>query len=62
MDNFIKKLLRESVDNDEKLLSKEEVRLFKLLNNKKHELGTKQEMIDFIIMMLKLMGKPTHRA
>ena len=62
MDNFIKKLLRESVDNDEKLLSKEEVRLFKLLNNKKHELGTKEEMTDFIIMMLKLMGKPTHRA
>ena len=62
MDNLIKKLLRESVDNDEKLLSKEEVRLFKLLNNKKHELGTKEEMTDFIIMMLKLMGKPTHRA
>ena len=62
MDNFIKKLLRESVDNDEKLLSKEEVRLFKLLNNKKHELGTKEEITDFIIMMLKLMGKPTHRA
>lgn len=61
MDNLIKKLLRESVDS-EKLLSKEEVRLFKLLNNKKHELGTKEEMIDFIIMMLKLMGKPTHRA
>lgn len=61
MENYIKKILRESVDN-EKLLSKEEVRLFKLLNNKKHELGTKQEMIDFIIMMLKLMGKPTHRA
>ena len=62
MENLIKKLLRESVDNDEKLLSKEEVRLFKLLNNKKHELGTKQEMIDFIVMMLKLMGKPTHRV
>jgi hypothetical protein len=62
MDNLIKKLLRESVDNDEKLLSKEEVRLFKLLNNKKHELGTKEEITDFIIMMLKLMGKPTHRA
>ena len=59
---MIKKLLRESVDNDEKLLSKEEVRLFKLLNNKKHELGTKEEITDFIIMMLKLMGKPTHRA
>jgi len=61
MDNLIKKLLRESVDS-EKLLSKEEVRLFKLLNTKKHELGTKEEIIDFIIMMLKLMGKPTHRA
>ena len=61
MENYIKKILTESVDN-EQLLSKEEVRLFKLLNNKKHELGTKQELIDFIIMMLKLMGKPTHRA
>lgn len=61
MDNLIKKLLRESVDN-EQLLSKEEVRLFKLLNTKKHELGTKEEITDFIIMMLKLMGKPTHRA
>ena len=62
MDNLIKKLLRESVDNDEKLLSKEEVRLFKLLNNKKHELGTKPDMVGFIGMMLKLMGKPEHRA
>ena len=64
MENFIKKILREYFDKDvnEKLLSKEEVRLFKMLNNKKHELGTKPDMVGFIGMMLKLMGKPEHRA
>ena len=64
MDNLIKKILREYFDKDvnEKLLSKEEVRLFKMLNNKKHELGTKPDMVGFIGMMLKLMGKPEHRA
>jgi hypothetical protein len=64
MNTFIKKILREFADDnqDEKLLSKEEVRLFKLLNNKKQLLGHRREMIEYIAMMLKLMGKPTHRA
>lgn len=64
MNNIIKKIIREYFDNDkdEKLLSSQEIRLFKVLNTKKHELGTKGDIIEFITMMLKLMGKPGHRA
>jgi hypothetical protein len=64
MKNLLKQILKEFADDnqDEKLLSNQEVKLFKILNGKKHELGTKQEMVDFIEMMLKLMGKPAHRA
>lgn len=55
----MRRIVNEALEGGEgeKVLSNKEVRLFKHLNEKKHELGTKEELISYIKMMLKLMGK-----
>lgn len=64
MNNLIKKILKEFIEGGEgdKALSNKEVRLFKHLNDKKQELGTKDEIIKYVQMMLKLMGKSPGEA
>lgn len=64
MNHLIIKLLREFLEGGEGdlALSKKEAKLFKHLNSKKQELGTKEEIVKYIKMMLKLMGKSPGEA
>jgi hypothetical protein len=64
MKNLIKKILKEELEGGEgeRVLSKTEIRLFKMINAKKSSLTTKDKMIDYIRMALNLIGKPVGEA
>ena len=64
MNNIIKKILKEALEGgtEGRVLSNKEIKLFKTINSKKKELGSKNKLIEYIQMMLKLMGKNTSEA
>lgn len=60
MDKLIKKILFEELEQP--ALSRMEIKMFKYLNNKKNELGTKSKMMEFITSMMPLFSRPKSDA
>lgn len=60
----IRRILKEALEGgtEGRVLSNKEIKLFKTINAKKEELGSKAKLIEFIQMMLNLMGKNTSEA
>lgn len=59
-----RRILKETLEGgtEGRVLSNKEIKLFKTINAKKKDLGSKAKLIEFIQMMLNLMGKNTSEA
>ena len=64
MSKLLKKILKEALEGGKegRVLSDKEIKLFRSLNAKKQELKSKDKLIDYIRMVLKLIGKPESEA
>lgn len=60
MKDFIKRILKEQ--QEEPVLNKKEILLFKYINDNKKEAGTKKALIKFIAEMLRYFGMPLNDA
>lgn len=60
MKELIKRILKEQ--QEEPVLSKKEILLFKYINDNKQNAGTKNEMVKFIEEMLRYFGMPINEA
>lgn len=57
MDKVIKKILREIFEVEDKPFSKKEIRLFKYLNDNKHQYNTQDKMLGLIKTMMPFIGR-----
>jgi len=58
MEKVIRKIIREIFEVEDKPLSQKEIRMFKFINNKKHEYNTQSKLLDLFKTMMPVIGRP----
>lgn len=62
IDQTLRKILKEQLNNNENPLTKKEIQLFKHLNKNKHKYPKKTDLLDFIKTMMLVIGRPESDA